>query len=518
MEARQVSFKFAKRRHVVPRKDSINVLGTSVQPKDDTKQQIQWSDYYNQLGALKRKAMHYYVVWEILLPICIFTFLRTFRPGNAYLVYYLTKFKGVNEETVNNVYLSWKVYFYLPMIGVGGYIYSKFGYRSIFPLELFFQAICRVLFIFGQGDTTFIIAYICYGLGVAGEAVFYLYRTALVQDTHKLLVTSISSFILYLTMFLSALFSQLYLGTEADLNNPERIHHLFTISIACIVAAGFFGFWWLPGTDKSLIYGPDYKTATSNHCKVFCETSCCPTCETVCCPTNPRTDDYVEEITVEQLENRIEKMDRGRPCCSSKDDSCVNCFDCMEYCCCESRYVRVANSDTPETLSEDPSIQKARILLHYDDGQDMGLRRSVLSLFLQKDGFFWAILWCALMVSQYSTDGDMLPNWLDADPRSSYNGLAEAIGSLTAGCGALIPPFVDKLIKHLSKTHHSPKTEEFLSRGHIWFASICSIIAAGLNIAQYFYRDIFFLYGIYFFYQLILNMASIIASARLTMV
>jgi hypothetical protein len=538
MEVRQVSFKSAKRRHVVSRRDGFNVLGSAAPPPKNI---ILWFDYYYGLDSDKKKAMHHYVIWEILLPICIFTFLRTFRPGNAYLVLYLTRFKGINEETVNTLYLSWKVYIYMPMIGIAGYLYSKRGYRWVFPLELLFQAIFRILFIFGQGDSAFVIAYVCYGFGLAGEAVFYLYRTALIQDSHKLLVTSISSFTLYLAMFLSALFSQLYLGTEADLDSPERINHLFGISTLCILLACFFGFWFLPGTEKSLVYDdPDIRTTEAGESRSAngSHPTCRECCETNCCPTNPKTDDNLMEITIRQLESKIDLADKKRACCKSADESCVCCFTCMESCCCDSRYKmfrRLEESEESTDTSPSPSpvtsrvSPDARILLHPDDSQDddssgsvlfsfLHLCESVKSLFLQKDGLFWATIWCALMVTQYSTDGDMLLNWLDADSRSPYYGLAEAMGSLTAGCGALIPPFVVKLIKHLSSTRDSQNAEESLSRGEMWFASVCSLIAAGLNIAQYFHRDIFFLYGFYGFHQMILTMASVIAASRLTMV
>ena len=110
------------------------------------------------------------------------------------------------------------------------------------------------------------------------------------------------------------------------------------------------------------------------------------------------------------------------------------------------------------------------------------------------------------MVAQYSTDGDMQSNWIDADPKSKLNGLVDAAGSIAAFIGCLIPVFIDKYCSKVT----SPLT---LDAALIGF---CSLICSGLCFLQFFYRDIRILYCSHVFYQLFVTCACTISTSRMT--
>ena len=138
------------------------------------------------------------------MPISVFTFLRTFRPGTSYFVYYLTKVKGVTDDYMNNWLLLVMTAFYLCMMFVLGACTYRFGYKCIIPVELGCQILARVMFLWGTNyhSTMFIVGYFAYGIAMAGECMLYVYRTSIVRDDHALLITSVGSCALYLSTLL----------------------------------------------------------------------------------------------------------------------------------------------------------------------------------------------------------------------------------------------------------------------------------------------------------------------------
>ena len=170
MENRQIMFEFAAHKRDFDDTKSLNnsksvatlkIVGRS-STENETKSE--YKTVWDELCGIEevKSLIDSYVHWKILMPISVFTFLRTFRPGTSYFVYYLTKVKGVTDDYMNNRLLLVMTSSYLLMMFVLGGCNYRFGYKYIIPFELGCQILARVMFLWGTNESfSYVYCWLC---------------------------------------------------------------------------------------------------------------------------------------------------------------------------------------------------------------------------------------------------------------------------------------------------------------------------------------------------------------------
>jgi hypothetical protein len=437
-------------------------------PKDDEPTEIQerklWERAFYLSSEFKRETDAYLYI-KIIIPLCIYVIIRSFRPGTPYTVFYLTEYKDVSDAYLNNALLVLSVGCLLMILIPLGAIDSLLSYLWIVPFEMLCQVAARAIFIWGFNDTHFAWAYAANGACLGAECMLYKYRTSLVPSIYNQKVVSWTSACLYLSMALSSILSQAYVGFG---QKPDRsnIEFLFEISMCSVMLSAFCALILFPNKDSSLREG----TFENIRDKVKKES---------------------ESMLYQKL-NEICNICMGLPI----NDKENNWHEIRK------KMVKIQPKDykTKEIYKE---INKYEYLVAMEL-IGCGCRE----IFVDKRGLYWTIYWTGFMVLQYSTDGDMQSNWIDSDPLSKWNGIADVGGLLAAFVGTFMPIILVQF------THNDEAEETLESQFRVlrMVTGICSVTC----IAQYMYRNIVFLYVCHIFYQFCWAWGSAINTSHFT--
>nr|CAD7401272.1 unnamed protein product [Timema poppensis] len=187
--------------------------------------------------------------------LCLFGFLKEFRPSEPYLIQYLTgPWLNFTEEKVNQDMLPVGTYSYISCLIVILLITDILRYKPIIVLEGFTGIVVWSLFAWGKDFNHFIAAEAVWGLFAATEVAYFTYIYATVDRQHYQKVTSHIRAAFLLGHSLSAVVAQ-----TLSLLGVMDAHTLTYITAGALSLSTIWAIL-LPNVKKSIYFHREDKT------------------------------------------------------------------------------------------------------------------------------------------------------------------------------------------------------------------------------------------------------------------
>ncbi|VDI06820.1 solute carrier family 19 (thiamine transporter), member 2/3 [Mytilus galloprovincialis] len=176
--------------------------------------------------------------WKVLtFLVCLYGFLKEYRPSEAYLSAYLTgPWKNLTVEEVDNeIYPIW-TYAYLLWLVPVFLLADFFRYQPMLVLEGATYIATWSILLWAQGVLAFKFMEICYGLITATEIAYYSYLFAMVSNEHYKIITSFTRAAILMGRFAAYLTGQLLVSFNVMDYKQLNIISMVSVSLAFILA------------------------------------------------------------------------------------------------------------------------------------------------------------------------------------------------------------------------------------------------------------------------------------------
>lgn len=182
------------------------------------------------------------------LILCVFGFLKEFRPSEPFITPYLTNYKNFTEEQVNQEIYPVGTYSYLCLLVLIFLITDLARYKPVIILIGVSGLATFCLLAFGKTIPIMQAVEVFYGLYMASEVAYFTYIYAQVDKEHYQKVTSHTRTAFLLGRFLSGVVSQSLVSSETS-----NFHQLYYITISSQAVATLWAFL-LPSVKHSLYF------------------------------------------------------------------------------------------------------------------------------------------------------------------------------------------------------------------------------------------------------------------------
>ncbi|XP_071122972.1 thiamine transporter 1-like [Mytilus edulis] len=176
--------------------------------------------------------------WKVLtFLVCLYGFLKEYRPSEAYLSAYLTgPWKNLTVEEVDNeIYPIW-TYAYLLWLVPVFLLADFFRYQPMLVLEGATYIATWSILLWAQGVLAFKFMEVCYGLVTATEIAYYSYLFAMVSNEHYKVITSFTRAAILIGRFAAYLTGQLLVSFNVMDYKQLNIISMVSVSLAFILA------------------------------------------------------------------------------------------------------------------------------------------------------------------------------------------------------------------------------------------------------------------------------------------
>ncbi|KAK7873429.1 hypothetical protein R5R35_000214 [Gryllus longicercus] len=188
-------------------------------------------------------------VWlKTTLLLCIFGFLKEFRPSEPFVTPYLTTYKNFTEEQVNQEIYPVATYSYLCLLVLVFLVTDLLRYKPMIILLAVSGVITFCLLAFGNDIPAMKAVEVFYGMYMAAEVAYFTYMYAKVDKEHYQRVTGHTRTAFLLGRFMSGIVSQTLVSTDTI-----TIHQLNFITIASQAVASLWAFL-LPSVQHSMYF------------------------------------------------------------------------------------------------------------------------------------------------------------------------------------------------------------------------------------------------------------------------
>ena len=170
--------------------------------------------------------------------LCIFGFLKDFKPSEPFLTQYLIEPQTVNitlDEAYQDVYPVW-TYSYLAVLIVVFLITDYVKYKPMIIFEGLAFVSTWLLLVFGSGVPLMQLMQFFYGIATSTEVAYYSYIYAKVDADKYQKVTSFTRVATLSAIFLSSVLGQILTWFQVTNYRQLNIISLFSVSLATLVS------------------------------------------------------------------------------------------------------------------------------------------------------------------------------------------------------------------------------------------------------------------------------------------
>ncbi|XP_052067232.1 thiamine transporter 1-like [Mytilus californianus] len=176
--------------------------------------------------------------WKVLtFLVCLFGFLKEFRPSEAYMSAYLTgPWKNLTVEEINNeIYPIWTYAYLLWLVPV--FLLTDYvRYQPMLVLEGATYIATWSILLWAQGALAFKFMEVCYGLITATDIAYYSYLFAMVSNEQYKIITSFTRAALLIGRCSAYLTGQLLVSFNLMDYKQLNIISMVSVSLAFILA------------------------------------------------------------------------------------------------------------------------------------------------------------------------------------------------------------------------------------------------------------------------------------------